>query len=418
MTAMSFGGGESSGWRRLGPRTRAAASSPWRSLGAGATVVATGAMPGFLTAVLAPRIRGDFPFSASSLGLSIALFYLACALLSTPAGHLVERVGLVTGLRVGGATTLVCCLAVALLARSAAELAALLLLGAIGNALSGPAVGALLKRDIPAVKQGLAFGAQQAGAPGGSLLAGLMLPIIAIPFGWRWAFVVTGLVAISAALVAARGGTEPNLERRDARHGQSVTAVRLLGIAAAFASFAGMGMISFLVVYALHSGMREGLAGLLLSAVSLGAAISRIATGRLADRSGSDPLRLVAVMMTGSAGGFLLLLAGTPVLVAVGALIAGSIGWAWPASLTLAVVRRSPDAPAWAVGVLMAGLFAGAVAGPLAVGFLANGHHYTIAWIACAVGALLAAGTVLLPAANSGRSIGALAAQASRAREG
>jgi MFS family permease len=376
--------------------------TPWTSLIAGSTVVATGAMPGFLTAALVPRIRHDFHLSASSLGLTIALFYCACAVMSTPAGHLVERIGLVRGMRLGAASTLACCVAVALFAHSAAELTLLLLIGAAGNALAGPAVSALLKRDIPAVKQGLAFGAQQAGAPAGAALAGLMLPAIAIPFGWRWAFVITGTVAIGATLVAARGPDTPHeVVQVAAERGRAAVAVRLLALAAVFASFAGTGMISFLVVYAVHSGIREGIAGLLLSAVSLGAAISRVVTGRLVDRSGADPRKLVAVMMTGSAAGFLLLLAATPVPVAVGALIAGGIGWAWPGSLTLAVVRHSPGAPAWAVGTLMAGLFAGAVVGPLLVGLLANSQHYPIAWVACAAGALLAAGTVILPATRS-----------------
>jgi MFS family permease len=374
----------------------------WRSLAAGSTVVGAGAMPGFLIAALAPRIRDDFHFSASSLGLAIALFYFACAMLSTPAGHFVERVGLVRGMRLGASTTFVGCLMVALFAHSALELTLLLLVGTIGNALAGPAVSALLRRDIPPVKQGLAFGAQQAGAPTGAVLSGLMLPAIAIPFGWRWAFVLTGALAVTATLVAARGENLPQHPRREsAERGRAVLAVRLLALGAAFASFAGMGMIAFLVVYAVRSGMGEGIAGLLLSAVSLGAAISRVITGRLVDQSGRDPRSLVAVMMTASAAGFLLLIAGTPLAVATGALIAGSIGWAWPGSLTLAVVRQSPHAPAWAVGALMAGLFTGAVVGPLLVGFLANNHHYAIAWIACSCGALLAAATVMLPPTTS-----------------
>jgi MFS family permease len=387
-------------------RTEAAAvadkaATAWRSLLAGATVVATGAMPGFLSASLAPRIRTDFGFSASSLGLAIAVFYGACALLSTPSGHLVERLGLVRGLRIGATTTLVSCLAVAGLAHSAVELTVLLVLGALGNSLAGPAVSALLKRDVPLEQQGLAFGAQQAGAPAAALLAGLMLPVIAIPIGWRWAFVISGVLAIAAALVTAAGSEVSAAgPRAPGPSSASVAAVRVLGGAASFASFAGTGMISFLVVYAVHSGVREGLAGLLLSGVSLATVISRIVTGRLADRSGRDPRKLVAVMMTSSAGGFLLLIGGTPGTVAAGALIAGSIGWVWPGLLTLAVVRHSPEAPAWAVGVLMTGLFVGAVVGPLTVGLLVNGHHYAIAWIACASAALLAAATTMHPSAS------------------
>ena len=64
------------------------------------------------------------------------------------------------------------------------------------------------------------------------------------------------------------------------------------------------------------------------------------------------------------------------------ALVAGSLGWAWPGGLNLAVVQRSPEAPAWAVGVMMTGLFAGAVAGPLLVGVLADHGHFDGAWLA------------------------------------
>lgn len=78
--------------------------------------------------------------------------------------------------------------------------------------------------------------------------------------------------------------------------------------------------------------------------------------------------------------------------------MAGSFGWAWPGGLTLAVVHRAPGAPAWAVGVLMAGLFSGAIAKPLLVGVLAEAQQFALAWSACAGFALLAACTVVLPA--------------------
>ena len=103
-----------------------------------------------------------------------------------------------------------------------------------------------------------------------------------------------------------------------------------------------------------------------------------------ADRRGQEPLRPVAAMLAVSVGGYLLLIAGEPALIVVAALLAGSSGWAWPGGLTLAVVQRSPAAPAWAVGVLMAGLFSGAIAGPLLVGVLAEQEQFAIAWSACA----------------------------------
>ena len=129
--------------------------------------------------------------------------------------------------------------------------------------------------------------------------------------------------------------------------------------AATLASAAGVGFVAFLVTYSIDEGISEGAAGLLLGAVSLTATVSRVGLGLIADRSGKDPLRLTALILGASAVGYLLLIGGEPALIVVAALLVGSIGWSWPGTLTLAVVSRRPDAPAWAVGVMMSGLFAG-----------------------------------------------------------
>jgi MFS family permease len=179
------------------------------------------------------------------------------------------------------------------------------------------------------------------------------------------------------------------------RHPRRFTSVHALGVAAVLASAAGVGFVSFLVTYSVANGMSEGAAGLLLAGVSLAATVSRIALGVFADRAGQEPLRPVATMLAASVIGYTLLTAGAPGVIAVAALLAGGLGWAWPGALTLAVVQRSPEAPAWAVGVMMTGLFVGAVAGPLLTGFLAEHDLFNAAWIACASLALLAAATIV-----------------------
>jgi predicted MFS family arabinose efflux permease len=222
-------------------------------------------------------------------------------------------------------------------------------------------------------------------------IAGLAQSLIAIPFGWRWAFLAVAVLALGAAALAPHVEPAPS----DAvRRPRGLTSVHALAAAAALASAAGVGFISFLILYAVHSGMSEGAAGLLLGAVSLAATASRISVGVVADRRGGEPLRPVAVMLLVSIAGYLLLIAGEPALIVVAALLAGAFGWAWPGGLTLAVVQRSPNAPAWAVGVLMAGLFTGAILGPLAVGILAEHERFAVAWGTCATCALLAALTV------------------------
>ncbi|HZN88594.1 MAG TPA: MFS transporter [Thermoleophilaceae bacterium] len=351
-------------------------------------------MPGFLAASLAPRIKADFAFGDSSLGLAVALFYVVSATGSVPAGRLVDRAGPAWGMRLAAAFTVSSCLAVALLADSAAGLTVLMPIGGVANALGGPSVSALLKREVAARRHGLAFGAQQAGAPGGALLAGLALPAVAIPFGWRWAFVLAAVLALVAVACAPHADGPGARSDAPPRRPHGFSSVHALGLAAVLASAAGVGFVSFLVTYAVDSGMREASAGLLLAGVSLMATASRVGLGELSDRGRQEPLRPVATMLAASVAGYLLLTVGEPAVIVVAALLAGGLGWAWPGGLNLAVVQRSPEAPAWAVGVLMTGLFVGAVGGPLVLGVLAQHDLFTLAWIACGTLALLAAATI------------------------
>ena len=362
-----------------------------RALVAGPCLMITGVLPAFLTASLASRIPADFALGDSGVGLAIAIFHVMCAISSTPAGRLVERIGPEAGMRIAAALTAVSCVAIAALAKSALSLTALLLVGGVANAFGGPSVAALLRREVAVHRQGLAFGAQQSGATLGSLLAGLALPLVAIPFGWRWAFLAVAGLALAAAALAPAGQA---VRAPAAVRPRGLTSVHALAVAAAFASAAGVGFISFLILYAERSGMSQAAAGLLLGAVSLAATASRVGMGVLADRRGQEPLRPVAAMLAVSIAGYLLLIAGEPALIVVAALLAGSAGWSWPSGLTLAVVQRSPGAPAWAVGVLMAGLFTGAILGPLVVGVLAEHERFAVAWGTCATCAFLAAVTV------------------------
>ena len=366
-----------------------------RSLATGVALIVAAVLPGFLTASLAPRIGDDFSFDESTLGLAVAVFYLVSALSSPPSGRLVERIGAVRGMRLTAGMTAASCALVALVAHSAAGLTATLLLAGVANGMGGPAVSALLKQEVAARRQGLAFGAQQSGASLGALLAGLALPAVAIPFGWRWAYAVAAVLGLAAAALAPPGVARPAPGAR-ATPARGLSSVHAIALAAVLASAAGVGFVSFLVSYSVDNGIDEGAAGLLLGGVSLVATLSRVGLGIAFDRRGSEPLRPIAAMLAASVAGYLLLIAGEPVAIVVAALLAGGLGWSWPGGLTLAVVQRSPDNPAWAVGVMMSGLFAGAVAGPLLVGALADRGAYSEAWGLCAVLALLAGVTLAL----------------------
>jgi MFS family permease len=328
-----------------------------RTLIAGVALVVAGVLPGFLLASLAPQIRVDFALDTSQLGLTIAGFYVVSTLASSPVGRFVDRVGAVAGMRLAAVCTGGASIAVAALADGATAIAALILAAGVGNAAAGPAVSAMLHREIPTERRGLAFGAQQAGAPLGAMLAGLALPVIAIPLGWRWAYASTAvLAALAIALVPAHHRIrEPAGDPQAPRS----SGVHTLALAALLSSAAGVGFISFLVSYAVERGIDDGLAGFLLGLVSACAVASRLLLGRYADRRGEDAL--------------------VP-----------------PGALTLAVVQRTPGSPAWAVGVMMSGLFAGAIVGPLVVGLLAEHGGFGVAWATCAGLAVAGAITALV----------------------
>lgn len=376
-----------------------------RTLVVGIVLVATGTLPGFLVASLAPSIREDFAFGDAAVGLAVGLFYTVCMIGSAPAGRVVDHIGAARSFRIAATLIALGCVGIAVLAVSVATMLPLLVAVGVGSAVGGPAVSALVRAEVRPDRHGLAFGIQQASAPLAALLAGLALPLVAVPLGWRWAFVATAIAVIAAATGASRGGgtPRPSASRTEAASPQQdVAAVRLLAVVAALASGAGVGLTAFVVLYAIQAGVSVGAAGLLLAGVSLVAA-SRVVLGVLADRGGGDPLRPVPAMLALSSVGFALMAVGTPLTIGVGAIVAGGIGWAWPGALTLAAVQCMPDAPARAVGVLMAGLFAGGAIGPLVFGLLAGAEAFTAVWLGCG-GLVLAAAAATVAARRLGRA--------------
>ena len=362
------------------------------AIATGTALIVAVVVPGPMTASLAPRIGGDFAFTDVTVGLVVALFYVFSAAASPLSGRLVERVGPDLSMRIAAANIAAVCLAIAAFAESAAAIAALLLIGSVGHALAGPAVSGLLRLEVPPRRQGLAFGAQQSGASLAGLAAGLALPLLAIPLGWRSAFVAAAALAIGAVALAPRAGPPSGQPVDRQAHPDEPGSVRALAVVAALASAAAFGTVSFIVLFAVHSGVDEAAAGLLLAAMGLASTLGRLVFGAISDRPGRDPLAPVAVVIAIGVPGYALLATGTEPAIVCGALLAGGFGWVWSGALTHAVVRRSPQAPAQAVGTMLTGLLLGNAAGPLVIGLFAENGAYTAAWAVCGALALAAAG--------------------------
>lgn len=349
-------------------------------------VVFGGVVPTYLIASLAVSIRSDFPFSETQLGLASALCFLLSALVSPWAGAIVSRFGIERGIYISTAMVAGSCLVFAFLVESALGVIVVMAVIGLGTGMAAPCCSAMLARDVDPRRQGTAFGMLTSAPQAGAFAAGLALPLIAHPFGWRAAFMFAAILSVFFALFVTRPRAAPVAPTRTSlrpprhqRHGLALAAV-----ASGFASAGGLGMRYFLVIFAIESGFSETGAGLLLSGGAFIAIFSRFGIGVLGDRHPGDAFRRAAALMLICVLGFALMAIGGKAWIIVGAMLAGGLGWGWQSPLSLGVVERNRESAAHAIGLQMSGFFSGAVIGPLLVGLWAEHGRYTEAWITCA----------------------------------
>ena len=352
----------------------------------------TGAMmPAFLTGALALQLRRDLGMSDSLLGAAVAFFFLVAAVASPHAGALTDHLGAQRSQRIANGLVAASLLGSAVLVYNYVTLLALLAVGAAGLAIAGPGTKVMVAKGVPLNRHGVAFGIQAGAVPLASLLAGLTVPTIALPFGWRWAYVVVCALPILSFVIAPPVGAAVRVAQRAARRLADIDyrPLIMLALAAAFGSAAATTLAAFFVSAAEETGISEGLAGALLSIGSALVVAGRIYAGLNADRRGTDPLRSVAALMAFSTLGYLLTASSSPYLMPIGALFALGAGWSWSGLMVHAVVRHYPTAPGAATGMVSGGLNVGGVVGPLAFGLIVQHVSYPVGFIATAASTLL-----------------------------
>ncbi|GLY26070.1 MFS transporter [Micromonospora sp. NBRC 101691] len=374
---------------------RPAPARPVRvGVGAVTTTVAC-VLPVFLVGGMAVQMGSELGFSATGLGVAVAVYFGVSALASVPSGALVERYGPARTARAGILLSAGSLLAVATVARSYPVLVVLLAVGAAANALGQLASNTTLARHVPAHRQGLSFGVKQAAIPVATLLAGAAVPAVALTAGWRWAFAVAAGAAVAALFAVPGGEARPVRRAGTGQRGRPPAPLVLIGMAATLAAAAANALGTFLVDSAAARGLDPGLAGLTLTLGSAVCVLARVSAGWFADRrTGSHVVVVAGMLGVGALGLVLLAVAGTVPLV-VGVVLGFGLGWAWPGVMTFGVVRLYPQAPAAATSITQTGVYAGGCLGPLALGLLADRSGYPTMWGAASVAMLLAAALML-----------------------
>jgi predicted MFS family arabinose efflux permease len=372
----------------------------WRVIVTSILTITVTILPGFLPGALAVQLSESLGIAEAGIGLIVGGFFGVSALASSRLGRLVERLDWASATRVaalGAAATL---LLTPLLGRSVIMLGLVTVAGGLALALAHPAVNLGIARCTPAARQGLAFGFKHAAIPAATAIAGLGLPIVAIPLGWQWVYVMCAALAVIAALLVPFSPVSFEVEhagvtRSDVppKRSSPLSFLVMLAVGAGLGIFGMDALATFLVPYAVDVGFDEGAAGVLLAVGSILGILTRIVMGWLIDRRTAGGLLTVAVFLALGAAGIAVMTIGNDPAIVVGSLVAFMFGWGWSGLFTFAVVVRNPGAPAAATGIAMTGFYVGAAAGPALFGVVAEAS-FTVAWVIMSISLGLGAGLV------------------------
>jgi predicted MFS family arabinose efflux permease len=372
----------------------------WRVVVASILVITVAMLPGFLPGALAVQLADSLGIAEEGVGFVVGAFFGMSALVSPRLGRVVERLGWAPAMRIAALGAGMTLLLTPLVAHSVLTLGVATIAGGAALALAHPAVNLGLARCTVVRRQGLAYGFKHAAIPAASALAGLGLPLVAIPLGWQWVYFLGAVLAGGAALMVPFSPRKLEIRDNDVAEADATNArssplsfLVIMAIAAGLGIFGMDALATFLVPYAVDVGFGEAAAGVLLAVGSGLGILVRVASGWLIDRRATGGLATVVVFLGLGAVGIAVLAVGTNPAIVGGSLLAFTFGWGWSGLFTFAVVRRNPQAPAAATGVTMTGVYVGAAAGPALFGVVA-GASFTLAWLI--MSAALASGAILM----------------------
>ena len=369
---------------------------PARLVAGAMGLATTGIFPVFLAGALAVQMSKEFGYGPRGIGVSIAGFYTTSSASSVLLGKWADQIGWERALRLSAAGAIASLTSIALLANSLVSVILLIGIAGIANALLQPTVNLMLARESPMSRRGLVFGMKQSAIPIATFLGGVSVPAIALTVGWRWAFVASagfGLLFLlqTPTRPAVPVGTLP-MRGAGTKMSKPLRSTARYVLVSLFGQSGASVLGSFVVVTAVHVGIGEGSAGLLLAAASIAGIASRVYMGWKADYGlRLDLVPVAALMAAGSVG---LALAAIPSVwaVVVGVFIGFVAAWGWPGIFNLIVIDRFSEAPATATSATQTGVYIGNGVGPLLFGLVAA-WSFVGAWLISA-GFLLLAGII------------------------
>ena len=337
--------------------------------------------------VVAPVVAQTLQVSPALVGLYVSVTYAGAMVATLMGGATVARMG---AIRVSQWGLVLCALGLLLCAvpwLPSMVLGALLI--GLGYGPITPASSHLLARTTPAHQMSLVFSIKQTGVPLGSMLAGAVVPPLALLGNWQLSLVAVAVVCLLCAGVSQSLRAELDSDRQPdtrIRWGSLIEPIRLVLAHRALLTMAScsfmfsmvqLSLTTYLVTF-LHDDLSYGLvaAGLALSVTQLGGIGGRVVWGYVADRwlGARRMLLLLASMMALGALASAFLTTDTPQAVVIAILVGfGASAIGWNGVYLAEVARRAPLGMAsMATGGTLAFTFLGVVVGPPMFGALSG----------------------------------------------
>ncbi len=358
---------------------------------------------------LAPFLITGLGLSKTQVGFAGGAVNVGMTLTALLAGRAVDTWGekrvLVTGgLATGAAVVL------ASFSNTFMVLIVLLMFTGVWAATSTPAGSKAIMTWFPFSQRGLALGIRQTGVPLGGMVAALLIPPIAISFGWKIAMGVIGLGPILGAalcqvaykdhpLEVGLGKAAKSRKWTELLRNKEIWLVSLTAITYIAAQFT---IVTYLVLY-LHdkTGFSVALASLFLALVQFGGMVGRIFWGYISDaffQGARKPvLALIGIMAIVMALTMLALTPQTPIwIIGLATFLFGftAIGWNGVYITLLSEVAGS-DQAGTAVGLGLTLLQLGVLVFPPLFGLMVDySGSYEMSWIGLSM--LMAVGVGIL----------------------
>ncbi|MGZ5847219.1 MAG: MFS transporter [Ramlibacter sp.] len=361
---------------------------------------------------MGPAVALALGVSPTLVGAYIGIVYLGAMVASLVSAPLVLRYG---ALRTSQGALVACACGLALPAAWPTLPGAVVgaLLTGFGYGPITPASSHLLARTTPAHRASFVFSLKQTGVPLGGVMAGAIVPLLALAAGPRPA-----LLAVAAACLACAVAAQPLRNQLDAdrdpsqplRMGSLAGGLHLVASQPTLARLAAMSFVFSIVQLSLSTYLVTFLstalgytllaAGAALSAAQAGGVVGRVLWGFVADRwlGAYRMLAVLALAMAMCAAATAALQAGVPQALTLALLVTfGASAIGWNGVYLAEVARRAPPGmAAVATAGTLAVTFFGVVLGPVLFGALSGAMGSYRAGFLALVVPTLACGWVLL----------------------